>query len=74
MYNCYFCIAELQSGVTCTKSNLPTECIRIPNALCKSSGDTGLKCTCNMGYYDSNFADTGGSCILGEYSICYSTF
>ncbi|CAC5380274.1 unnamed protein product [Mytilus coruscus] len=53
---------ELESGMTCTLSNLPTECI--PNSVCKSGGDTGLKCTCKSGYYDSNFANIGGSCIL----------
>ncbi|XP_071135947.1 protein eyes shut homolog [Mytilus edulis] len=56
------CVSELESGETCTLSNLPTECIK--NAVCKSDGDTGLTCTCNSGYYDSNFANTGGSCIL----------
>lgn len=55
--------------MACTQNNQPTECI--PNAVCKSSGDTGLMCTCNSGYYDSNFANSKGYCELGKYSMWY---
>ncbi|XP_071135948.1 tenascin-like [Mytilus edulis] len=54
------CVSELESGLACTLSNLPTECIL--NSVCKSNGNLGLQCTCNSGYYDSNFGTTGGSC------------
>ncbi|XP_076078831.1 uncharacterized protein LOC143048847 [Mytilus galloprovincialis] len=53
------CVSELQSGVTCARVNDATECV--PNSECKSGG-SGLKCTCNTGYYDDNFSATGGQC------------
>ncbi|CAC5380279.1 unnamed protein product [Mytilus coruscus] len=54
------CVLELQSGVTCTRVNDATECV--PNSICKDTG-FGLKCYCNTGFYDNNFAASGGQCV-----------
>ncbi|XP_076078838.1 uncharacterized protein LOC143048854 [Mytilus galloprovincialis] len=57
------CIPEKESGVTCTRVNDATECV--PNSVCKTVG-SDLKCTCNTGYYDDNFSNTGGQCVSAE--------
>lgn len=36
---------------------------------CMSDGTTGLKCTCDTGYYDNNFSATGGLCVQGLFSL-----
>ncbi|OPL21367.1 hypothetical protein AM593_04183, partial [Mytilus galloprovincialis] len=53
------CAAEIALSEKCTQENDLAECV--PNAVCLSDGSE-LKCTCSNGYYDSNFADSAGTC------------
>lgn len=55
---------ELESGEPCMKEG-PTECK--PDSTCKSDGQSGLCCTCNDGFYDSNFDAAKGLCWAGLF-------
>lgn len=58
----YAYFLEIALSVKCTLENDHTECV--PNAVCQSDGSEP-KCTCSNGFYDSNFADSGGTCTPG---------
>lgn len=57
---------ELESGEPCMKEGT-TECK--PDSSCKSDGQSGLRCTCNDRFYDSNFDAAKGLCLAG---LCFA--